>query len=257
MVLLPIKHYTTLPDGSYSSELVYQFVKITEKWKELYFKGKPSGYTVSNLGNVRKPDGSPSPLYYDKDGYTRFCLYIPKNNPVYKNKKRIAYPYKTHRAVAELFVVNKDPGKKVQVMHLNDIPSCNIYLNLRWGTPLENMNDKKFSGRSIYLRGEEKKDAMFSEKDVHNICRKIYIEGITSSTEIIKSLGLENRSSAFLKSYKNLIANVKRGHCWKYIRDEYYFNYQNCRLCSTTIESIIEVSRVHNKYYGNDKLLFL
>lgn len=111
--------------------LVYESHTIIEEWKELYFRGKPSGYLISNIGEVRKPNGSISPLYYDKDGYTRFCLYIPKNHPIYKNNKRIAYPYKTHRAVAELFVTNANPSENDIVMHLNDVPDCNVYLNLQ------------------------------------------------------------------------------------------------------------------------------
>lgn len=221
-VVIPVKEiYLNKKKNKFKSCLVYERKLITEEWKELYFRGKPSGYMVSNLGQVKKPDGTISPLYYDKDGYTRFCLYIPRNHPVYKNRKRIAYPYKTHRAVAELFVVNPDPSEREIVMHLNDIPDCNIYLNLRWGTPQENMDDKKMSGRSRYLHGEEKSDSLFSEKDVRDVCEMIYNRGLEKKSDIIYALGYQDRNEIFIRSFKNLIKNIKSGHCWKYIRDEY------------------------------------
>lgn len=135
IVWLSVKHlYFNIDTNTYTSYLEIEVLNIEERWKELEFRGKASGYYVSNLGSVRKPDGSEAPIYYDKDGYTRFCLYIPKNNPTYKNKKRIAYPYKVHRAVGELFLPNPDPEKYTLIMHLNDIPDCNVYLNLKWGS---------------------------------------------------------------------------------------------------------------------------
>ena len=196
-------------------------VSIKEEWKDFYFLNKNTGYKISNLGNIKKPDGSIAKLYYDKDGYTRFCLYIPKNDPVFLNKKAIRYPYKTHRAVAELFVKNKDPKNKTIVMHKNDISDCNLYLNLKWGTPQENMDDKKKSGRSKYLRGEESSNNKFKEKDVRDICNCIYNLNLLGYNEIIQHMGYENSDTEFLKSYKILISNIKKKHCWRYIIEEY------------------------------------
>ena len=221
-VVIPVKTiYFDYKSKKYKSYLTDEHYTVSEVWKQLYFRNKPSGYMISNLGHVKKPDGTDAPLYYDKNGYTRFCLYIPKNNPIYRNTKRIAYPYKTHRAVAELFVVNPDPTEYDIVMHLNDIPDCNISMNLRWGTAQDNMNDKKISGRSRYLRGEEKSDSLFSEKDAKDICNLIYNEGLQKKSDIIKAMGYQYRDLIFLKSYKNLIKNIKSGHCWKHIRDMY------------------------------------
>ena len=220
IVFLPVKQKIVL-DGVEKETSVYLIRKVKEEWKELIFKGKPSGYKISNLGDVKKPDGTPSPLYYDKDGYTRFCLYIPKNNEVYKNDKRIAYPYKTHRAVAELFVHNPNPEKYTLVRHLNDMPDCNFAINLEWGDPQMNMDDKKRAGRSRYLKGEEKVDAIFTEKEVHKLCDVMYNKNITSSSDIIKYLGYTKKSKKFIRQYKTLIANVKRKHCWKFISDQY------------------------------------
>ena len=205
----------------YSSFITIVLTPIEEEWKVFYFRNKRTGYEISNMGRVRRPDGDIAKLYYDKDGYTRFCLYIPKDDPTFKNKKAIRYPYKTHRAVAELFVVNDNPSEYNIVMHRNDIPDCNVYLNLMWGTPKMNMDDKFYSGRSRYLQGEEKPDSKFTQQDVRDICNCIYNLDITTANEIIKHLGYEDRDPVFLKSFKNLISNIKRKHCWKFIIQEY------------------------------------
>ena len=76
-VVIPVKEiYLNKKKNKFKTYLVYVRKLITEEWKELYFRGKPSGYMVSNLGQVKKPDGTISPLYYDKDGYTRGFVYI-------------------------------------------------------------------------------------------------------------------------------------------------------------------------------------
>ena len=222
LITIPVKYYTyDFYQKKFSSVLIDREYFVEEEWKELYFRDKPSGYTISNLGHVRKPDGSESPLYYDKDGYTRFSLYIPKHHPVYKNSKRIAYPYKTHRAVAELFLVNPDPSEYNLVMHCNDIHDCNVYLNLMWGNAQMNMDDKHFSDRHRYLRGSDKSESIFSEYDVRKICECLYVKNIKKIPAIIKENGYENRDSVFLKSYKNLIHNVKSKHCWLHVISEY------------------------------------
>lgn len=220
LVKVPVKEFV-YKKNEFKVQLIIRYFDLEEKWEELPFRGHMSGYLVSNFGNVKKPDGTMAPQYYDQDGYTRFCLYIPKNHPEYKNHKRIAYPYKTHRAVAELFVPNPHPDEFDLVMHLNDQPDCNYYINLMWGTNQMNMDDKKRSGRSRYLRGEEKPDALFNEYQVRQICDLIYNKHITKTSEILEYLKLDGISYAYKESYKNLIHNIKNGHCWKFIRDEY------------------------------------
>lgn len=220
--IIPTKMFTyDFYERRFKPIIIDQVYSINEEFKELTFRGKPSGYLVSNIGRVKKPNGEDSPLYYDKDGYTRFCLYIPKNHPIYKNSKRIAYPYKTHRAVAELFVVNPDPTEYDIIMHKNDIPDCNFYVNLMWGNSQMNMDDKHFSHRERYLRGEEKSDALFNEKDVREICECIYVHNIRKTKDVIKFLNKENIDPLLMISYKNLIANIRKKHCWKYIIKEY------------------------------------
>ena len=213
-----VKQYT-YNNGVHGNKLLYTLFSVNEEWKELSFRNKPSGYRISNLGNVIRPDGKPAALYYDKNGYTRFSLYIEKNNPVYHNKKAIRYAYKTHRAVAELFVENPDPEINTIVLHLNDIPDNNVYLNLKWGSYQDNMTDKILSGRERYLIGTEKPDSKYKIRTIRRICDLIYNEGVDKPSNIIKIMGYPEDISR--ESLRVLIKNIKSGHCWKFIRDEY------------------------------------
>lgn len=46
-------------------------------------------------------------------------------------------------------------------------------------------------------------------------------KNIRKKKDIINILGKSDRDEVYLKSYRNLIANISKGHCWKYISDEY------------------------------------
>jgi hypothetical protein len=109
-------------------------------------------------------------------------------------------------------------------MHKNDIPDCNVYLNLVWGSYQDNMDDKTNSGRAKYTFGEAKVEAKFTEAEVRKVCECLYQLNITKSKEIIKHLGYETKDESYLKSFKNLIANIKKRHCWVYISDQYIKN---------------------------------
>lgn len=219
---IPVKLFElNLYTKTFVPTIIYKDFEIEEEWKDIYFKGKNSGYKISNIGRVKNPDGSIAKIYYDKDGYTRFSLYIPKNHPEYNNEKRFAYPYKIHRAVAEAFIVNPNPTEYDIVLHKNDIKDCNFYVNLLWGNTQMNMDDKAISNRSRYLSGEDKPDSIFTEKDVREICECIFNKNMKKKKDIIEFLGKSNRDEVYIKSYKNLIHNIQTKHCWKYIIEEY------------------------------------
>ena len=138
------------------------------------------------------------------------------------NAKRIAYPFKTHRAVALAFVINDDPEKNTVVMHKNDIVDCNFKSNLQWGTHMDNMSDKINKGRLRVLHGSEKPDAFFNEKDVIEIC-ELLEKGVRSTNDIIAILGKTNMTRPYITKYKNLIANIRKRHCWNFITDKYKY----------------------------------
>lgn len=221
-IILPVKiQYYDYTNKKFANKIVDIPMDVEEEWDDVWYKGCITGYKISNLGNVMRPDGSPAKLYYDKDGYTRFCLYLPKNSPLVNNREAIRYPVKTHRAVALSFVDNPDPHRNSLVMHKNDIPDCNIWMNLKWGSPQENMDDKFHSGRSRYLKGEEKVEAKFTENDVRKICDCIYNKGIRNPHDIVRELSIPIDDAVYVKSYITLIHNIKRHHCWNHIIKEY------------------------------------
>ena len=203
------------------SILKTEFFDIEEEWKPFIYAGIDSGWKISSFGRVKNRSGNLVKLHYDKDGYTRFCFYIPKNDEIYCNYKPIESIVKTHRAVASAFIENDEPETKVLVMHKNDIRDCNFALNLKWGTYQENMDDKKESNRAVYARGEEKPEAKWKEKDIHFICN-CFEKGL-SIDDILQSSGYINKPDEELKSYKILINNLKKRHIWKRITDQYRY----------------------------------
>ena len=219
LISIPVKSIVMDPrSGTTKSVLRTEFYDIDEEWRPFIYASTDSGWKISNYGRVKNRKGELVTLHYDKDGYTRFCFYIPKDDEIYLNDKPIHSVVKTHRAVALAFIDNDDPKKDI-VMHKNDIPDCNFAINLKWGTSKENMDDKRLSNRSFYHRGEETTMSKFKEKDVHFICN--CLEHKMSYGEIIASAGYRDMPESFLKSYRILMINLKRRHIWKYITDQY------------------------------------
>ena len=222
-VIIPVKHsYLNGRTGKFDYYLENREVDIQEKWKEVVLQHdyRP-GLLISNLGNIKCINGSPKTVHYDRDGYQRISIKIPPHTPGYDNEREKSTTVGVHRLVAIAFVPNPEPETRTLVLHNNDIRDCNVYLNLRWGTPQMNMDDKKYSGRSRYLKGEEKTDSFFTEDIVHQVCDVVYNQGIHTKKEIIAILGYERMPKDWIYSFKNLIHNIINGHCWKYIRDTY------------------------------------
>lgn len=110
-------------------------------------------YEVSNTGRVRSLDrrvnsrwngtrlisGRELTFYVTYDGYLTFTLYEGACR-----KKNI----KVSRLVASAFLA-KVEGKDL-VLHNDGDPANNHVSNLRWGTPKENMEDRKKHGNDHY-----------------------------------------------------------------------------------------------------------
>jgi hypothetical protein len=106
-----------------------------EEWRQL--EDYPE-IAVSNTGRVGwyYSGAILGELYYDPyKGYNRVRFY-KEGKPTTK---------RVHRLVAQAFLPN--PDNLPIVMHLDDNPSNNHVSNLRWGTHLDNMQDKMRKGR--------------------------------------------------------------------------------------------------------------
>ena len=100
-----------------------------EIWKHLNFN---ANYEISSLGNLRNSNTLKLLKFYKmhRGYYTKQIKINGKSKNFY-----IA------RLVAEYFVPNSDPNKKIQVDHINRIKTDNRAENLRWVTPQENVKN--------------------------------------------------------------------------------------------------------------------
>lgn len=121
-----------------------------EIWKPIF--DYESLYEISNHGRVKAlariqsmPNGKSIKLIYEKilklQVHRSGHLYIQ----LYKNK--VKQRFYIHRLVANHFVYNPDPSNYVNVLHYDDIPTNNYYLNLSFGTQQMNIKDKVRNGK--------------------------------------------------------------------------------------------------------------
>lgn len=114
---------------------------MIEEWKDIViekngvtydFTGK---YQVSNFGRVRSLNYNHTgeirvmKLETTSRGYLQVCLYSKRNER-----------FSVHRLVATMFVENDDPINKTDVNHIDENPLNNVWTNLEWVTPSQNIN---------------------------------------------------------------------------------------------------------------------
>jgi len=97
-------------------------------------------YMINNYGQVKNvKTGRLLKHGITNDGY-HFVSLCQNGKKTYK---------RVNRLVAEAFIDNSDPNKKMQVDHIDHLKHNNCVWNLQWLTPLEN-NRKKLSCTSPY-----------------------------------------------------------------------------------------------------------
>ena len=91
-------------------------------------------YLVSNLGNIKRIDGTPMPGYFN----TKYMKIALKNSEGFKH-------HYIHKLVLTTFVPNTDPSKKL-CDHINRKKLDNRACNLRWVSHKENMGNRTSRG---------------------------------------------------------------------------------------------------------------
>lgn len=120
-------------------------------------------YEVNPLGEVRNSRGQPIKPIAHKDGHTYF---FPRRG------ERLYI----HRAVLETFVGPCPPEQECR--HLDGVASRNVLENLKWGTKVENAQDKIHHGTQP--RGERSGTAKLTEVQVLEIRGRVPGETLRS-----------------------------------------------------------------------------
>jgi hypothetical protein len=106
-----------------------------------------------------------------------------------------------HRLLAKEFIPN--PQNRPYVCHKNGVRNDNRLDNLYWGTPQENVNDKKRHGTQLF--GEKIYKAILNDAKVKFI-------------KILYSFGFHYKFIAnCMKVRPNTIQNIIHGRAWKHI----------------------------------------
>jgi hypothetical protein len=140
----------------------------TEYWQPV--KGYEGLYEVSNQGRVKSLPGKQRSRWgwVEKAGYVRKISLGLRGYPVVDLKHAgRRKTFTVHTLVLTAFVGPKPKGHECR--HLNGDRTDSRLVNLAWGTPSENTDDKRRHGTLI--QGEKHGASVLSEKDVRLIRR--------------------------------------------------------------------------------------
>jgi hypothetical protein len=138
-----------------------------EVWKDV--KDLECYYVISNLGNIKRKDGTSHlkpknlKMLTDKDGYHKVNLKVKQ-----KTNSKIV-----HRLLAEAFIPN--PLNKPQINHKNGKKDDNRLENLEWCNLRENRQHAYNTGlqNGLSRRGSKNNFVKLTKHDVLNI-RSLY-----------------------------------------------------------------------------------
>lgn len=155
-----------------------------EKWMSIIFE---TGYEINEFGKVRNiKTGLILKTWYLRNGYEQ--VQIRKN------------VYTIHRLVAKVFL-HESEFEGGLVLHLDDNPKNNHFLNLKWGTSRDNILMSYAHGRRS-KKGENHHLAKFTLKEVE---------------DIRKRLNLGERVCEISREFKvchQTISNIKQNKSW-------------------------------------------
>jgi len=153
---------------------------MTEQWK--WVEGYEELYQVSNYGKVRRV-GKKVTLKPDKNKQGYLTVRFSRFNK--GKRERIA------RLVAKAFIPN--PESKPQVNHIDGNKLNNLYTNLGWATPKENIWHAIKLGISSCKSGVNHWGAKLNEKSVKQI-KNLYKTGNYSQRQLGKKFGVCQRN---------------------------------------------------------------
>lgn len=154
---------------------------MQEEWKEVWIDGCFCGKLVSNLGRLKKADGTLMKLYDNGAGYLSGIVGSIKGKTSGKYRNRLAY---IHRLVAMYFLPN--PFSLPQVNHKDCDKSNNCVSNLEWISRKANIGHAHASGR-MKKRTENGKIVVLTPEQVRECYTRVKLgEGINV---VAKSMG--------------------------------------------------------------------
>lgn len=176
----------------------------SERWRVV---PSETHYEVSDLGRVRSVDFSITCVGRGGNLYTRLhrgrmlrpvfqpgtgYLDITVQSDRYVNGKRVPRRRSVASMVLEAFVGPRPSGRHSR--HLDDNRQNNRLENLAWGTPTDNMQDKKRNGRAWKPTGELHPNAKLTDDQVRQI-RKAYKRYGKEHIRLAKQFGISARNA--------------------------------------------------------------
>lgn len=120
---------------------------------------------------------------------------------------------RVHILVLEQFYPNPDPSYYTMVNHKNGIKMDNRLDNLEWSN--SSLNTIHSYNMGLEKRGEDFYNAIFTNEDVHRIC-KLFEEGY-SVTETCMIIANVNDSSLVPPDLFARVSNIANRSCWTHI----------------------------------------
>lgn len=161
-----------------------------EEWKNYKIKDfENKDIYISNFGRVYNFKTENLLQLHDNNGYYRFKISDSR-----KNNKLTSI----HRAVAKLFVENKNPEEYTQVNHIDGNKHNNHYMNLEWCNGSMNI-------KHAYDTGLKTANEVIMNRDIAEIIRNEY----KNSDISIKKLSEKYNVS------KTCISNIVNFKSWK------------------------------------------
>lgn len=223
-----------LPNGEYTD--------IPEEWfplTDFHIPGIQLCYEVSNYGRIyNKITKNFIPKRYDEFEYNVVSLGF--RDGARRN-------FEVHRIIALIFVYNWDFDYSKDVNHKDGVKGHNWAWNLEWITHKENLDHCINTG--LMPLGEDRKNAVFTNDQIEEICRLIS-EGKTD-TQIENIMKLPNHN------IPKTVQNIKNGHCWKHISQKYDMSKAHSRFNFTTddIHKICKYFEDHGRDVGYKEIL--